>query len=180
MFGILFGTACLAGFIKVARGRRGHWGRRGGGRQWMLRRLFERLDTTPGQEKVVLTAVDEVEKAAWGLRDELRRSRTQLAEVLRGESFNDAAVREAFARHQAAGEAVQKAVLEGLQSTHQALEPRQRRTLAELVVFGPRALHGRCEGHHGRGRWESRDPGGGESLERLVPFPKTSTVGALR
>ena len=51
MFGFLIGTLSLIGLIKVIRNGRG-WGghgfRGGGAKRWMLRRLFQRLDTTPG------------------------------------------------------------------------------------------------------------------------------------
>jgi len=66
MFGFIVGAACLFGLVRVLRhARHGHFGHhgpfgrfRGGfGPRMMLRGLFERLDTTPGQEKVIAAAI---------------------------------------------------------------------------------------------------------------------------
>ena len=152
MLGFIIGTACLIGFIKVARGGRWHrhWHHGGGlGRSsWFLRRLFQRLDTTPGQEKVIFSAVEGVQRAAFQLKDEVFRSRADLARALRAEQYDTAAVREVFAKHEASVQNVEKQVLEGMQSIHEALTPDQRAQLADLIEFGPRHGYGyRCCGH---------------------------------
>jgi len=67
MFGFLFGAACLLGFDGdgLARGHHhhGHCGSSGRGRGrygaralFFLNHLLDRLDTTPGQEKVIRDA----------------------------------------------------------------------------------------------------------------------------
>ncbi len=146
MFGFIIGTLSLIGLIKVARG--GRHGRFGGGpRRWMLRRLFERLDTTPGQEKVIIEAVDEVQRKAWAAREQFFTARSSYARSVRGEHFDGAAVGEAFDAQQGTVEEVKKAVREGLSKVHEALNPEQRKLLGDLLEFGPRALHGHC-GHH--------------------------------
>ena len=150
MFGFIVGTVCLIGLIKVARG--GGWQRRwngglGHGRHsWFLRRLFQRLETTPGQERVIFTAVEGVQRAAFALKDEALRSRVDLAKALRSEQFDSASVREVFSRHEASVQNVEKTLLEGMQSVHEALSPEQRAELADLIEFGPRHGYG-----HGRG-----------------------------
>ena len=70
MFGFFIGTLSLIGLIGVWKsGWHGGHGRGfGGPRRWMTRRLFEYLDTTPGQEKVLAQVMDEVEKKAWAAR----------------------------------------------------------------------------------------------------------------
>ena len=72
MFGIFFGIVCVVAFIAVWRGRFGRschrygYGRRFGGRGFTrggyfgLYRLFEELDTSPGQEKAIRSALGEL------------------------------------------------------------------------------------------------------------------------
>jgi len=162
MFGFIVGTLSLIGLIKVARWGRhggGGWGRRGmhgGARRWMLRRLFERLDTTPGQEKVVLEAADEAQRVMWQAREALFRARSEYAKAMRGEQFDNEAVNAAFEKQQASVDEVKKTVKSRLQAIHEALNPEQRTVLADLIEFGPGRLHhgGHCGGffsQHGRG-----------------------------
>jgi Spy/CpxP family protein refolding chaperone len=157
MFGFLIGTLSLIGLIKVVRhggGWNGHG--RGGPRRWMLRRLFERLDTTPGQEKVILEAVDQVEQNGRAAKDAFFGGRVDIGRAMRGEHFDTAAVNESFEKQQAAVDAFKKTVLENMQKIHEALTPEQRQAAGDLIENGPRALHGGGCGHgHGRGggRW---------------------------
>lgn len=157
MFGFIIGTLSLIGLVKVARGgRRGH---HRGARRWMFRRLFQHLDTTPGQEKVIFSAVEGAERVAWRGREQFLRARTEYARAMRGEQFDSAAVNAAFDQQQAALDELKKAVREGMQSVHEALTPEQRNRLADLVEFGPARLHGGCGGS-GRGRHFGGPPGG--------------------
>ena len=163
MFGFLVGTLSLIGLIKVARwGRYGH-GRRGGPRRWMMRRLFQHLDTSPGQEKVIASVSENAERVIWQAREQFVRSRGAYAKALRGETFDSAAVNEAFEAQQASVEEVKKAVREGMQQVHEALSPEQRNRLADLVEFGPSRMHG---GGCGHGRYHHSHhgyrPAGGE------------------
>ena len=137
MFGFLIGTLSLIGLIKVVRGGRG-WGghgSRGGPRRWMLRRLFERLDTTPGQEKVILEAVEQVEMNGRAAKDTFLEGRVDLGRAMRAEHFDTAGVNEAFEKQQASVDALRKAVLGNLQKIHEALTPEQR-------LAAPRRLQG--------------------------------------
>lgn len=162
MFGFIVGTLSLIGFIKVWRwGRSGRHGSGGGPRRWMLRRLFEHLDTTPGQEKVVAGAVEQAERVMWQARAQVFRARTAYAKAMRGETFDTAAVNEAFDAQQASVDEVKKAVREGLQAVHEALSPEQRAKLADLVEFGPGRPHG-CGGH-GHFAQHGCRPSGGET-----------------
>src|SRR4051795_13388010 len=101
MLGFIFGTVCLIGLVKVIKhGRRwggGGWsgGRYGDGpRRWMLRRLFQRLDTTPGQEKVISEAFDELQEKFRGVREEMLKGRGVYAKPPRAEAFDTESVRE--------------------------------------------------------------------------------------
>jgi Spy/CpxP family protein refolding chaperone len=163
MFGFIFGTACLAGLIYTLRGGR-HWHHhhRGGGR-WgraRLRWLFERLETSPGQEKVIVKTVEEVTEAFAKVRDEVGPSRAALGRALRGEQFDGAAVREMFTRHDVAFDNLRRTVQGGLAQVHEALDPRQRRELADLIEhgfgYGWRGGYGhrRCGG---RGGWRGEE-----------------------
>ncbi|NMO20365.1 periplasmic heavy metal sensor [Pyxidicoccus fallax] len=152
MFGFFFGTACLAGLIYTLRARR-HWHHLGG--RWgraRLRWLFERLETSPGQEKVILKTADEVMEAFSKLRDEMDPSRAALGRAMRGEQFDGAALRELFARHDVALDNVRRTLQGGLAQVHEALNPRQRRELADLLEqsfgHGWRPGYGYSHGWH--------------------------------
>ncbi len=156
MFGFIIGTLSLIGLVKVWRwGRHGHgpWG----ARRWMLRRLFQHLDTTPGQEKVISGVVDDVQRKAQAARDAMFGARGDFAKAMRGERFDGAAVDESFEKQQAALDELKKAVKEGLGAVHEALNPEQRARLAELAEHGPGRLHG-C-GDHGHFRAHGCGPG---------------------
>ena len=157
MFGFLIGTLSLIGLVKVVRhgrgwGHGGFGGRGGGPRQWMRRRLFQRLDTTPGQEKVILEAAETLETNGRAVREAFFNGRADFAKAMTGEHFDTASVNEAFEKQQGAVDELKKAVLENLQKIHEALTPEQRKVAGELLQYGPRAMHGGgCGG--GRGRW---------------------------
>ena len=160
MLGFLFGTACLIGLIKVVKGHHG----RGGWRRAMLRRMFERLDTTPGQEKVILAAIDSLEQAFGKAREQVRASRGTVADSIRGEHFDAATVEAAFGKNSASLDELHKAVSDALRAVHEALRPEQRRGMADLLAYGPRAGYHGCGGGHScgpHGRWAGGGYGGG-------------------
>lgn len=188
MLGFLIGTACLIGLVKVVRygrhggacggrgwhghhgwhgghgGWHGHhrggwggWGARGGGGFW-LRGLFERLDTTPGQEKVIKQAVDEVMAATSAARGELEATRRDVAAALRGGIVDETQMGELFARHDEKLREVRKAFVGALAKVNDALDEDQRKKLADLLERG---LGGRFGGFAGGGG-PYRDRAGGE------------------
>jgi Spy/CpxP family protein refolding chaperone len=160
MFGFIIGTLSLIGLIKVARwGRYGRHGHGGGWSRWMLRRLFQRLDTTPGQEKVIAEAVHDAQRVMWQAREQMFRARSEYAKAMRGEAFDNEAVNAAFEQQQAAVDDVKKTLKAKLQAIHEALDPRQRALLADLIEFGP----GRMHGGHCAGRFSHHGPVGGPS-----------------
>jgi hypothetical protein len=160
MFGFIFGTACLAGLIYTLRrgryyrgqgGRHGRWSWRG-----RMRWLFERLDTSPGQEKVIVQAADELTEAFEKMRDEFSPARAAIARSLRGEAFDAASLREMDAKHDALLENLRKTLRTSLSRIHEALDPKQRRELADMLEhgwgYGWRG-HGGCGGGRGAYRY---------------------------
>jgi len=146
MFGFLFGTACLLGLTATfARrhhdrgcygGHRGRGFRHGGGR-FILNRLLERLDTTPGQEKVIREAVDTLMEDVHEARSELYGTRADVAQAIRGETLDRGAIDGVFERHDLVIERVRQNALDSFSKVHETLDERQRKILAELIEAGP-------------------------------------------
>lgn len=161
MLGFLFGTACLVGLFWMLkrghhggacghgpgrwhRGGRGHgswsdhggWGERSGS-SWMLRWLFERLDTTPGQEKVIRSAFEELAEKARGLKQTLKDSKGDVARAFRADDFNAEIFGDVFSRHDSAMDEMRKAVVGAFAKVHDVLDPAQRARLAELLESMP-------------------------------------------
>lgn len=122
-------------------GHCGHGGgHRGGGRwdegaalRFMLRPLFERLATTPGQERVILDAAEAMRARIAASKEALRATAGDAAKAFRGERFDEGVMGESFAKQDEALEATQKAVFEALQKVHDALDEKQRRDFADHV-----------------------------------------------
>jgi len=156
MFGFIVGTACLIGLVKVLRrghGWQGHWGhqsyasrygRGGGRRRWFMRSVFERLDTTPGQEKAIVHALDELLENKGLLRDEAEHTRADLARVIAGGFVDDASLEDTFARHDRLLAQVRVSFVEALKKATEALDERQREQLGDLLErrgrFGDRRI----------------------------------------
>ncbi len=149
MLGFLIGFASLAGLIAVlkrsrrgcGRGWHGGWhegrghhrhGFEGGRRGW-LSWVSSRLDATPGQEKEIARAVEELVEKARELKRESKASRDDVARVLRSESLDENALGELFSRHDDALRELHKAFADALGRIHAALDPDQREKLAELL-----------------------------------------------
>ena len=140
MFGFIIGTACLVGLVAVVlRGHRhaGHGGLRRYGKRMALRRLFERLDTTPGQEKAIVEAVDQFTESAHEVRSELKGSRTDVASALRDDHFDRGRVEELVTRHEPKVRGLTDEVATLLAKVHDVLDERQRGRLADWVESGP-------------------------------------------
>jgi Spy/CpxP family protein refolding chaperone len=159
MFGFFVGAACLYGLVRVLRGggscghgwhrRRGcdrwaghrRWGghRRGG---FFLHAIFDRLDTSPGQEKEIRAAADEVRRAGQALKDELSESRGDLARAFRSEAFDESLAAALLARHDARVDELRQSLVGALARVHATLEPTQREDLARFISRGPRPWGG--------------------------------------
>jgi hypothetical protein len=155
MFGFVFGTACLIGLVVViARGRRGrYFGRRhyghGFGPRGALQGLLEQLDTGPGQEKVIVGAVEQFVDQARDSGRELRATRKDIAEAVRGERIDETRLTEVFGRHDAALDKLRAAGIDALRKVHEALDERQRKVLGDLVDSGHWGYRGFYAHGHG-------------------------------
>lgn len=158
MIGFLIGALCLIGLVKVIRrgrggfgacggygpggcgGRRGHHHHGGGfgdfGPRMMLRGLFERLQTSPGQENVIVQAVTEVMDKRAAVREELEKSRADVARAVSAPVFDEAALADAFARQDTLLSSLRGAFTHALSNIHGVLDETQRKTLGELVTHG--------------------------------------------
>jgi hypothetical protein len=155
MLGAIIGTVCVIGLVKVARRafghRRGYWGMRSyggcGGSPWsggggfggprrefgMMRWLFERLETTPGQERAIMEAFARLRKDQGTLRQELAATREDLARTLEGGLIDDAALEETFARHDRLLAALRVSFVEMMKTVGETLDAKQRTILADLL-----------------------------------------------
>ncbi len=146
MFGFLFGTACLLGLTATLT-RRGHRGERhcgGRGRgfrsgrgRFILNRLLDRLDTTPGQEKVIREAVDTLLDEVHEAKREFRGTRADIATVVRSETLDRSNVEAIFDRHDAVIDRVRSNALDAFAKVHETLDQRQRKVLADIIESGP-------------------------------------------
>lgn len=125
---------------------RGHWNHGAPPMAFFfLRRVFQSLDTTPGQEKVIRAAVEELVQTVSKHRGEAQKSREDIARAVRSPSFDESAMGELFARHDASLEEIRKAVVGALAKTHEALDEEQRKRLASMIE--------RAGGFGWRGGW---------------------------
>ena len=144
MFGFLIGAACLGGLVAVLFHRRRHHyggcgrghGRFNGGRGY-LHDALDRLDTTPGQEKAIVAAIDEFRDSVHALRSKLMASRGELATALRQDQFEAERVRVALARNADELAALGDTGTRTLGKIHEALDPEQRKRLARWLESGP-------------------------------------------
>jgi Spy/CpxP family protein refolding chaperone len=143
MFGFIVGIACLVAFFAVLRRRRGwryggchgrHFGR--GGRFGMYR-VLEELDTSPGQEKAIRAAVQDLRGSLRELRPGLEEARRQVANALRGEPFDTGTLEASLQGQTRELGKLSSAIAVTLGKVHEALDPDQRRRLARWIELGP-------------------------------------------
>lgn len=110
----------------------GRWRRRY--RRRMLYWIFERLETTPGQERVIREELERVFEQAHTTRQAMRGMGSELGAALRAESLDE---KGAFAALAAAeGDSLAKmreTLAQALSRIHEVLDSRQRVILAELL-----------------------------------------------
>jgi hypothetical protein len=115
----------------------GPWGGRGRG-FFGLRAIFSRLETTPGQEKVIKAALDELRTKARAVKDDARGMRGDLASALRGESLDAETLGTIASRASGAVDALRDASIGAVLKVHEVLDERQRGIVADLLESGPR------------------------------------------
>jgi Spy/CpxP family protein refolding chaperone len=150
MFGLIFGTVCLFALVKVLRrsGFYGRFGHAGGGcgyapygRAWrgfggprtFLRSIFERLETTPAQEKAILGALDNLRTNRSVVREEAQRTRAALSEAVSGGLVDDATLDETFARHDRLVAQLRVSFVEAMKQITEVLDEAQRKQLATIL-----------------------------------------------
>lgn len=131
----------------------GHWGRDGGheddrrvvtrvdevGRDGAafglipLRFLFEALDTTVGQEKVIKAAYKEVRDAMGHIEGEAEETRTQIANAIRRGTVDETEMGELYARHDEKLRTIRTAFFGALAKVTDALDEDQRKKLADML-----------------------------------------------
>jgi hypothetical protein len=151
-----WGGGCGYGHHGGGFGRRGWGGGHGyegdheggfGGGGWggpsvLLRGLFRRLETTPGQEKVIAAAYDEMREATRAARGEVRASRADIAKAMRSPAVDEVLFGEMFARHDTALETLRRAAVGAVAKVHDALDEKQRARFADLIEAGPGFFRG--------------------------------------
>ena len=138
-----------------ARLRRWGWfgDQRGGGgigRSFWLRALFARLDTTPGQEREIRAAIEDLSDRARDAKAGLPDTRENVSKAIAGDTFDTAAFEAVSARFDATAEKLKDALASALKRIHAVLDPKQRERLAEIVSKGGFGRWGRG-GHDGGG-----------------------------
>jgi len=132
MFAILFGAACLAGLIWMGtRGHRHHWHQRA-----LLYRAFERLETTPGQEKVIRNVVNELKRDAGDAHRSLGEWRQELARAMRGNAMDSHSLESLFARQDEDIRRLRDRAADALASVHDTLDEEQRERFASWIEKG--------------------------------------------
>lgn len=161
MFGFILGTLCLIALVATLRRRHygryafahgyfhgpepygGYaygppWGRHGHhGRGVVLRVLFERLDTTPGQEKAIVQTVEAARERLRATREELTSARKTLATAIGGDVIDGQSLDAAIEQQKSIAQKFGQELTQALLNTHEVLHGKQRQKLAELIVDGP-------------------------------------------
>ena len=138
MFGFLVGTASLVGLVWVlSHGRYRH----GYGHAHCcyprgphhLYGVLARLDTTPGQEKVIRSAVEDFVDSLRERGRLLRQSAEDIGRAVRGEQLDEALLGDIFARHDRLLAELRRDAVAALGRVHETLDEGQRRKLARLI-----------------------------------------------
>jgi Spy/CpxP family protein refolding chaperone len=128
MWGFIIAAECALGLLFIWMYRRAHRSRRGG-----MYYLFKRLDTTPGQEQVIRNVLSNFKVVGQKARDDARRARPELADLVRSETFDESAARSWIASRERTLSELKPSVLESLREIHGVLDPDQRKTLGEAL-----------------------------------------------
>jgi uncharacterized membrane protein len=100
--------------------------------------MFERLDTTPGQEKVIQQAFEDLREKGRAAKNDMKTARAEIAKAMRSTSFDEVSVGTATAQVEAVMDSMRKAGIDAFAKVHEALDERQRGLLADFIENGPR------------------------------------------
>lgn len=121
---------------------RGDWGRESEGRgawsrskglDFFVRRLFGALDTTPGQEKVIRAAVDEVKNELTAAEAVFARGKQSIIETVRSGSLDADATGEMFAEQDEQLRRIRTTFVGALAKISESLDASQREEFARIV-----------------------------------------------
>jgi len=115
---------------------RGRGGFRGFGPRAWFRRISERLDLTPAQEKAFRQAFEEVRDAGRKAKGEVKETRKDFATAFRADSFDAILLGDVFGKHDRALDDVRKALVGALAKVHESLDEKQREEVARIVEDG--------------------------------------------
>jgi len=101
-----------------------------------------KLDTTPGQEREIRSAIEDFQREAYAAKDGLKGAREHLARAMGHDEFDESAVVEARATAEDATGKVKDALASALRRVHAVLDSKQRERLAALLARGPRSSGG--------------------------------------
>ncbi|HEX4338326.1 MAG TPA: periplasmic heavy metal sensor [Polyangiaceae bacterium] len=165
MFGFFLGSACLAGLAMMAarrhhgfhrhgfgghgcHGGMGHHGgpfgrrsRDGFGRR-MLYGILDRLDTTPGQDKAILAAIDDLRDSAMNARRDLPDVKKQVADALRAETFDETAFTAIFDEPLTRVNKLRDELTKSAATIHETLSQKQRERLYDMIGSSTRWGYG--------------------------------------
>ncbi len=139
MFGFILAAGCLIGLVAINKKRRFT--------RFAMYRAFRKLETTPGQEQVIRSALLRLKEAGFNFTRESKEARPELAELFVAEDLDEERVKEWFSARQQALEDLKPVVTGSLKEIHSVLDPAQRKTLKHLIESAPRAFSGRHHHH---------------------------------
>ena len=164
MFGLIIGTLCLIALVRTLHyrryGRFGYYGYGGWGRDWqpmnpwhgyagpayvpacsarrrgILRGVFARLDTTPGQEKAIVSLLELAGERLRAMRGDMRATRKEIAALFASDVLDAGALEALFAQHRATFDRLSSEGVQTVVAIHELLDAKQRRMLSELLADG--------------------------------------------
>ena len=102
----------------------------------MLRGLFMRLDTTPGQEKALVSLLAQARERLQSVKGDLGGTRRELAALLGRDVLDKEALEALIARQRDTLDGLAKEIVQTLTSVHEVLDGEQRHELGELLSDG--------------------------------------------
>jgi len=116
----------------------------------VLHFLFAELDTTPGQEKAIMLALDALRESKDAVRRDLTGARRELADLFAADVLDGPGL-DGLVQHQQEHFArVSQLLRDFVAMVHEALNPEQRKTLARMIADGTLASVFRGHHHHER------------------------------
>jgi uncharacterized membrane protein len=114
----------------------GRFGRGFGGPRIWLRGLFARLETTPSQEKVIVSAISDVREVARRAKGRAPEVREDVSRAFRADILDEAALGAAQAKVDSATSEIRIAIAEALRKIHEVLDDKQRGAIADFLSRG--------------------------------------------